>query len=300
MISLTRHRFGYPLDILSLRGDLLVDRFPNALHDILSLADEADIIHIKDQTGFWDGRNNLPKTLLTQFRKPMVYTLYGGTARKDESDPGFQAYVNPHDAVIAMTPDLCFEWSGAEFIPHNIDEEKYPFCWQDGKLILHTPSSPHRKGTELFDPAARMVASAIGGKVEIITGTKHDYVMRHKSLATIFFDQAGRETDENGGKLIGWYGNSALEAAVFGVPTMAHLSREAIERANRAGYDVEKESKILNVDPTEDGIYSVLNSFFEESESHRRDRAASTRRWIEKVHSYKATSVQLSAVYERL
>ncbi|WP_026060085.1 glycosyltransferase [Pseudaminobacter salicylatoxidans] len=300
MVSLFRHRYGYPLDILSMRGDLLVSRFPDVLNELLKLIDEADIIHLKDQDGFWRGRNSLPKTLLTQFRKPMVYTLYGGTARKDETDIGFQRYVASHDAIIAMTPDLCFDWNESVFIPHNIDEDLYPFRWEDGSLIMHTPSSPHRKGTEFFRPAAERLALEVSGRVEVITGTKHEYIMRHKPNATIFFDQAGRETEENGGKLIGWYGNSALEAAVFGVPTMAHLSEEAIERALRSGYDVSKHSGLLNVAPNEEGIYRTMREFFDRSAEERKQVANRTRKWIEEHHSYRSTAAKLSAVYEKL
>jgi hypothetical protein len=299
-VSLNRHRYGYPLDIMYLRGNLLIERFPEMLNEFLMLCDESDIIHIKDQTGFFEGRNFLPKSLLSQFGKPMVYTLYGGTARHDESDPTFQAYVKTHAAVIAMTPDLCFDWAGAHFIPHNIDEDVYPYSWADGKLIMHTPSTATRKGTSMFQPAADRVASEIGGKVEIISGTKHEYIMRHKPLASIFFDQAGRETDVNGGKLIGWYGNSALEAAVFGVPTMAHLSQEAIERAHGAGYDVQKENVILNVEPSQEGIYKVMRDFFDMSARQRQQISERTRKWIEKHHSYKSTAKKLDEVYRSL
>ena len=299
-VTLKRHRYGYPLDIMYLRGDLLIERFPEMLNEFLTLCDEADIIHIKDQTGFFDGRNRLPKNLLSQFRKPIVYTLYGGTARQDESDPAFQAHVKTHAEVIAMTPDLCFDWAGAHFIPHNIDEDVYTHSWSDGKLIMHSPSTATRKGTSFFRPAAERVAQEIGGKLEIISGNKHEYIMQQKPRASIFFDQAGRESEENGGKLIGWYGNSALEAAVFGVPTMAHLSNEAIDRASRAGYDVESDSAILNVAPNQDGIYQVLRDFFDRSPSEREELAKRTRQWIEKHHSYRSTSAKLSAIYESL
>jgi hypothetical protein len=300
MISLVRHRYGYPLDLLYWRGNSLTERFPEIMNSILGLADEADIIHLKDQTGFYSGKNFLPAHTFSQFRKPTVYTFYGGTARKDETDESFQKYVKSHDAVIAMTPDLCFDWADSVFVPHNVDEDVYPFSWIDGKLIMHTPSTPSRKGTEMFSEAAGKVANEIAGKVEIITGTKHDYIMRHKPLATLFFDQAGQESAANGGKYIGWYGNSALESAVFGVPTMAHLSQEAIDRAIRAGYDVEKESAILNLEPTEKGLYRVMRDFFDMTPRQRNSLARRTRKWIEKHHSYRSTAKKLDALYRSL
>jgi hypothetical protein len=299
MISLVRHRYGYPLDLLYWRGDTL-QRFPEVLNSILTLADQADIIHLKDQTGFLTGKNFLPRYIFRQFRKPMLYTLYGGTARKDEATPAYQRYVRSHEAVVAMTPDLCFDWVDSYFVPHNVDEDALPYSWRDGRLVMHTPSTPSRKGTSMFEAAAARISAKYGTQTEVITGVSHDYVMGHKRNGTIFFDQAGRESEANGAKLIGWYGNSALEAAVFGVPTIAHLSEEAIERANRADYAVETESAILNTHPSEDGLYDVLGEFFERSTQEREALSKATRAWIEKHHSYRSTAAKLSAIYESL
>jgi hypothetical protein len=104
----------------------------------------------------------------------------------------------------------------------------------------------------------------------------------------------------NGGKTIGWYGNSALESAVFGVPTMAHLAMDAIERAFRAGYDVAENSAILNVQPSEASLYQTMRDFFDRAPSERQELAERTRAWIERHHSYKSTAGQLATVYDTL
>ena len=161
---------------------------------------------------------------------------------------------------------------------------------------MHTPSRSERKGTELFAEAAERLHRERDLRYEIITGVTHDYIMASKRKASIFFDQAGRELPRDGGKLIGWYGNSALEAAVFGVPVVAHLSDVALERAETAGHRVQ----VINTDPTASGLYRVLGSFFDRDPSERHELASYTRSWIEGYHSYHSTAAKLSALYDQL
>jgi hypothetical protein len=300
LVSLFRHRFGYPLDILLMRGDMLQQHFPDLMNGLYQLADEADVIHVKDQVGFMIGRNKLPPDTFTMFGKPIVYTLYGGTARLDEQNEDFRRHVRSHAAIIAMTPDLCFDWMDSVFIPHTIDADALSYRWSDGRLVMHTPSTPSRKGTDIFESAASRIEGEFGTRTEIITNTTHAYVMQEKPKATLFFDQAGRESEEHGAKHIGWYGNSALEAAVFGVPTIAYLSPEAIRLAKRAGFDDAERCAMLNADPTADGLYQTMRCFFATSESERHDLSLRTRKWIEDHHSYQATARQLDNVYRAL
>lgn len=169
-------------------------------------------------------------------------------------------------------------------------------AWEDGDLMLHTPSRPERKGTDFFQAAGNRLTAERGLRCEVVTGVTHQYITEKKRSATIFFDQAGRERPEDGGKLIGWYGNSALEAAVYGVPTIAHLSNEALERAARLGL----KTAALNTEPSEEGLYRVMSDFFDRSPTERLALARQTRDWIEAEHSYHATAAKLSAMYEGL
>lgn len=297
MVSLKRHRFGYPVDLLYAPPKELMKHYPDMLNEIMALADEADVIHLKDQLVFAStGSARLPPWLLTQFRKPLVYTLYGGFARRDENENWFRDHVCSFDAVVAMTPDLCFDWCKTHLVPHSIDTETHGFLWEDGDLMLHTPSRPERKGTDFFQAAGNRLTAERGLRCEVVTGVTHQYITEKKRSATIFFDQAGRERPEDGGKLIGWYGNSALEAAVYGVPTIAHLSNEALERAARLGL----KTVALNTEPSEEGLYRVMSDFFDRSPTERLALARQTRDWIEAEHSYHATAAKLSAMYEGL
>jgi hypothetical protein len=300
LVALYRHIYGYPLDLLYMRGDVMVADVPQMFNSLCELADEADIVHIKDEQGFRDGRNRLPLWTFKQFRKPIVYTFYGGKARHKQTEPEYQRYVLSNDVIIAMTPDLCFDWSDSVFIPHAIDVDGHPYRWRDGGLILHTPSNPARKGTDLFRAAAERIRNEFGARAEIISNASHQFVMREKPRATLFFDQAGRESEAQGSRHIGWYGNSALEAAVFGVPTMAYMAPEAIEQARRAGFDDVDACPFLNATPSEEGLYRIMRDFFAKEEDARRDLSVRTRKWIEDRHSYQTTARQLDRVYAAL
>lgn len=299
MVSLKLHRYGYPVDILYPKDNLLTDDFVASYDAFLTLIDEADIIHIKDQTGFWDGGNGLPSHIFKQFQKPILYTLYGGKSRQDQFKSAFQEHVKSFDAVVSMTPDLCFDWLDSEFIPHSIDATESAFSWEDKPLVVHTPSTPSRKGTELFEEACVQLKKSHDIEYKIVTGVSHEAALAEKKQAALFFDQAGRERAALGGHYIGWYGNSALEAAVHGIPTMAYMSDEAFERAARAGRDIQAQCGMLNVQPNADSIREVMQNFFESTPSQRAQIAQNTRAWIEEFHSQQAVADMLSKLYER-
>jgi glycosyltransferase involved in cell wall biosynthesis len=295
------HRMGEPgVDLLYPFGRPLA-YLDLAFSGLVRLLDEADVIHLKDQTGFVTGENGLPRDLLTQFGKPIVFTHYGGNARLEEREDWYREHVLSFDARVAMTPDLCFDWaSDWHYIPHAIDVNRFPYAWQDGRVVAHSPSRPERKGTAEFIEALEALAD-LGLSVELITGMPHDACIALKRQASLFFDQAGRESPELGSLLIGWYGNSALEAAVFGIPTMAHLSEQALLGAERAGMtDIRDCCPILDCGLTAASMAATMRAYFESSSEERRRLSESTRAWIEDFHSYQAVAHQLVRLYDDL
>lgn len=299
LVVLNLHKFGYPVDIVYPRADVMREYFPVMYDALLTLADEADIIHIKDQKGFLEGYNALPPYIFRQFNKPLIYTLYGGHARHEKDMPAFRGHVQSFDAVVAMTPDLCFDWAKTAFIPHSIDCNKNDFLWEDKGIIVHTPSTPSRKGTDLFLAACQELSQTHDVDYKIITGVTYEMALENKRKATLFFDQAGKEAEKHGGSYIGWYGNSALEAAVHGVPTMAYMSDMAFEQAARAGRDIRSQCGMLNVEPSKDGIRRVMEMFFDMSPDERKKVALKTRAWIKSFHSQQAVAKMLSDLYEQ-
>ncbi len=298
LITLEAHQYGYQLDLVS------TGRYDNNWVPLSTMLEEADILHIKDEIGFLDGSNGIPVSLMEKTKKriPVVYTAYGGIARKLQVENEFRNHLQSFAARVAMTPDLIFDKFNGTYIPHSIDEDKYIYSWVDGNIVAHSPSTALRKGTDIFLSALRDVQADIKIELDLISGVAHNECVERKSRASMFFDQAGRERLASLGtdKIIGWYGNSALEAAVFGIPTIAHLSEQAFDGAERGGRSIKETCSIISTEPSSNSMRKTIKGYFNESAEYRRDLSLKTRKWVEDFHGYRATSKMLSSLYDQL
>jgi hypothetical protein len=291
LVVLKRHPYDYPNDLVFSSAEA----FGPSLTALLS---GATIIHLKDENGFIDGSNALPIDYFSHFRKPMIFTHYGGYARRLCDRTEYRRFVRSFAARVAMTPDLLFPWFDGVYIPHAIDTRSVQCSWSPGHVLSHSPSTPSRKGTEeLVRAVARLDDLSIA--FDLIQGVSHSECMVRKRQATLFFDQAGRESIESLGvdTVVGWYGNSALEAAVYGIPTIAHLSETALEAADRTGHDVSARCAIINTPLGVDGIADTIRWFFELSIEEQARLSKDTCRWIDDFHSYRAVSAELDRLY---
>jgi hypothetical protein len=296
LVVTASHKYKYPVDLLIANPNLIES-------DWRELWAEADIIHIKDETGFMNQSNRLPPEMLHSFEGPRVFTQYGGYARKHRHDPDYQDFVKKFDLTISMTPDLCFEWLGDEptYIPHSIDSSHYPFTWSDKPVIGHSPSTRARKGTEDFLAAVEALQADHDVILDVIEGVTHQEVMRRKRDLGIFFDQAGREQASLGTTdIVGWYGNSAIEAAVYGVPTVAHLSEAALAGTERAGKTDIRDIPIVNTPLGADGIRQTLAGILDMTAQDRGDLAVRTRKFIESFHDQPVVGQELAKAYSSL
>lgn len=296
LVVTATHQYEYPVDLVIPNPNLIDSDWPE-------LWAEADIIHLKDETGFLHGSNRLPSEMLSSFQGPRIFTQYGGYARKHRDDPEYQVFVKKFDLIISMTPDLCFEWLGDNptYIPHSIDSERFSFTWTDRPVIGHSPSTRARKGTEDFLAAVGDLQRDRDITLDVIEGVTHEEVMTRKRNLGIFFDQAGREQASLGTTdTVGWYGNSAIEAAVYGVPTVAHLSEPALAGAERAGKSDIREIPIVNTPLGPDGIYQTLARLLDMPAQDRRDLAVRTRKFIVSFHDQPAVGQELAKAYSSL
>lgn len=288
--------------------DLVLPQPGGALESgFYDLIAQADVVHVKDECLFTDEAGPLPPRFRPYFDdiraglltsgKPIVFTHYGGWARSLRHDPGYRRAVLGCAGRVTMTPDLAYDWFDGVFIPHLVDTAHFSYAWQDTTKVSHSPSTRARKGTDIFLEATR----GLPVEVEIIEGVPHAECITRMRSAGLFFDQAGAEINPRLGikDVIGWYGNSALEAAVYGVPTMAHLSEEAFAGARRCGNDIESDCAIINVPRDAAGMREVIERFFAGSPAERREMSERTRAWVEDFHGFSTAGRALVALYER-
>lgn len=302
LVVVQEHRFGYANDI-SYGAPLVI---PDDLHRLL---EQTDVIHLKDEAGFLDGTNGLPTDLLARHDKPIVFTQYGDLARARQDDAAYRHHVASHDAVVCITPDLCFRWlSDPRYIPHAVDTASTDVTWDDANSVGHSPStivvdgdaySLARKGTADFEAAVAELREKLGLDVEMISGVSHQECLRRKSRLGVFFDQAGLSDPQLGPqRVVGWYGNAGLEAAVRGIPTIAHLPPFAFEGARRGGHEIEERCAIVGTGLGADAIADAIRSVFELPPEARAELSRSTRRWVEEFHDDALVGPQLAEVYE--
>ncbi|WP_319559831.1 hypothetical protein [Marispirochaeta sp.] len=310
IITFKVHRFGYSTDIVipsnipsQLKGD-----FSELGVKLFKLIDEADIIHFKDEHQLFHEIELKSKksTLLSDIYKrakesvkPLVFTHYGGYARKYKDNINYKNFVNNFNIKVAMTPDLNFDWFSGSYIPHSIEIKDFPVIWKDGTVVSHSPSGVQRKGTEALVEALSKHPEIT---LNIIQGLSYEKCLKKKSEATLFFDQAGREKAENIGtnEPIGWYGNSAVEAMAFGIPTIAHLSKNAFNGAVLSGKNIKNSCPVINVDCEDPiSIEKAIVNFFSSSVAEKEKKSKQAREWVEIFHSNEVVANELVKLYSK-
>lgn len=304
VVSLYKHRYGYD-------RDYVYHSFRRGIEDhdeFKKLVDEADGLHLKDEFYFHqvNWRPEISKfilLLIEEFRKknkPVIFTHYGSFARRFGDDPSYQRAVLDFDARIALTPDLNYDWFNGHYVPHSVNLDRFPYTWSASKVFAHSPSSRSLKGSDLMLKALHKIDEINREwKVDIIEHVRYEKCLERKSKAELFFDQAGKdETDKKSHKVIGWYGNSAVEAMAFGIPTIVHLSETAIQQAKKAGKDLNA-SPILNTGINEESMKETVSKYLHMSEDNRRKLSQATRLWVEEFHGEAVIGRQLADIYQR-
>jgi len=124
--------------------------------------------------------------------------------------------------------------------------------------------------------------------------------LERKSKAELFFDQAGRvdnqKTDDS--EIIGWYGNSAIEAMANGIPTISHLSSSALQQAKNAGKDVEAQCPIINTGLDEASMKNSVLGYLGMSSAEKLDLSQKTRSWVETFHAKEVVGKELIGIYK--
>ena len=124
---------------------------------------------------------------------------------------------------------------------------------------------------------------------------------KKKKEATVFLIRQEGKIKKNLGidDIIGWYGNSALEAMSCGIPTIAHISEHALRGVKQAGISFD-DFPLINVPMDAEGMYEELKKFVNMSEEEQTNLSLRTRKFIEDFHSYQANAKDLSLIYDKV
>jgi len=271
--------FGRPPTVFRFQNDTWVI----GKHDVAEL-DEllagVDILHFKGDE---------PPTekyfpLINITGKPRVVSVSGMYFRRGfdlVSQPleDMEVYLEETDKRTAMMADLNYPEFDAQFTPHPHDVKNTPYTWKPRKkpLIVHTPTSRAKKGTEVFLKAVE----GLNVDVEIIEGESHEKSLKAISGATLFFDQCVQKA----------YGNATIEAMARGIPVLTNLPISSVKQAQGLFNDTPIVHTGETIKSVREAIVGVLG----------RDLKAlslETRAFCEKVHGYEAVGKMWDNIYK--
>ena len=243
------------------------------------LLPQTDIFH------FVFGLTLVPQTLqfpiLRALRKKSVMHYLGSDIRG--KTPEQLAYGKKAGAEIVGSYDATRWVPEAEVIPPGIDLSRFtpaPPSDRARPVIVHAPSSRHRKGTEHVIAAVE----GLDADLEIVEGLHHDEAFERYRAADIVIDQLNA----------GWYGLFAIECMALGKPVVTFLHDEAVRRTN-AAFGTE----VPIVSATAETLRERLRPLVADAGERRRVGAAS-RAYVERVHDQEHSTDRLLDVYARL
>jgi len=313
LITFESHQFGYANDLIVLeksqeRSSLLLAEAENA--GTLILKDEQSWYH--DSLAHRPGRQHKHDAVNKLFFGPRdqrvkCFTLYGGYTRKYRNVASWRIALESFDSLLAFTPDLFIHGLPNQLIPHAINVEKTSMAWTDSSLLHHSVSTlkPLRKGSDLFFEALGTLEES-GNRawkkweVDFVTGVSFEEALKRKRLASLSFDQAGREGRISLGvdSVIGWYGNSAIESLAMGIPVIAHLSEKAL--SNAASFGMRPGRGLIPVKLSSKDIAEKILDFVRSSHSEKLELAHAARLYASRWHSYESVASRLGAHLQTL
>jgi hypothetical protein len=142
------------------------------------------------------------------------------------------------------------------------------------------PTTRVRKGTDFI---LRVFDQIPEGDIRLIEGVTFSEAVRLRKEATIFFDQF----------MVGFYGNSAIEAMQYGIPVSAWLSPASVSQANGQLGNCPVLTTELQVDKWADMIRRTLDS----------DMTALSQRskqWCDMIHGYLSIAKKWEQYYKQI
>lgn len=261
-------------------NDIVIER---NLKKVQQRINSSDIIHLK---GDWPPENGYLG--LKIFQKPIICTVSGSLFRKKKYG-GFEMYpissYSPAAIRTSFIPDLLYPEYSDTWTPHPIDSIGKPVLWkpQNPPMLIHMTTSPQKKDTNFI----RTVFKHISYRRKVITmipdKMSFQKAVQYRTNATIYFDQF----------LVGFYGNAALEAMQYGIPTACYISEMAKGQARGKLDGCPVLTARKDVDIWVDFICRILDKDLSVLSRKMKD-------WCDTVHSYQIVAKQWKGIYESI
>lgn len=250
----------------------------NNVLDIQKEIDSADVIHVKGDRPWKVGYPNIKHFPFVKIdHKPVVLTL-SGTLTRDVRFGGYgqcsrDSY--PVKLVTAHEPDLMHDWVDI-LTYYPIRRAEATWKQSDPPILQHIPSNRITKDTNfVLDVVAKLKKNVI---FELPGKMTYNRVLEMKKNATLYFDQF----------VIGWYGNSGVEAMNYGVPVISWIS------------DFSRRFVDSPVITSEHGSKRWAEMIDWILDSDMTGLSRETKSYCDKHHSYEAVAKQWSKIYESL
>jgi len=267
------NRLGHPVNNLVYDGNR---------REVQRIVNDADILHFK---GDWPPDDGYLGLTIPQ--KPIVLTTSGSFFRKSKYGGIGKYTVKDYRRATIRTSfetDLLYPEYSDIWTPHPIDSDDKPILRRQtaNPVFYHIPSSPERKGTDFVTRVFDILRRRISCRAYVTTGVDFDTAVALKKISTVYFDQF----------FVGFYGNSALEAMQYGIPTVAWISPMAVEQAHGQLTDC----PVINEDRSDpERTAERIISLFADDEL-----AVRTKRWCDSIHGYRAVASMWERIYEQL
>jgi hypothetical protein len=218
--------------------------------------------------------------------KPKIISVSGSYFRRGKSRVAqpmedMSVYLENTDKRTALMADLNYPEFDGQFVPHPYDVKNTEVTWQPRKkpLIVHTPTSKRKKGTEIFLEAVK----AFDVDVEVIYKQPHSVALDAISRASIVFDQCRQEA----------YGNVTIESMARGIPTLTQLTDRSVNWSNGL-FD---NSPIVDTGSTVESVKEAIATILSTEQSALSEQ---TRQFCLDVHGYEAVAKMWDKIYRGL
>jgi hypothetical protein len=179
------------------------------------------------------------------------------------------------DLQTVLTPDLLISGEKIMYTPQGFPTTESTIQRNKNKrlVISHAPSNSSKKGTDsLILPALEILSKKYDFEIVLITGMAHDKCLEIIKKSDIFIDQV----------LVGFYGNAALEAMSYGIPTVAYLDEKYLRLVDTSS----KKIPIINTKyQTKEAIVEALEPFLKKP-TKLKNISKKTKKWVTKHHDY--------------